>query len=345
MKVDLPKAPSKMPSIYKESVIIDLLYNTTDTPEHFKLARDSGLTVMQHSVTSLRADTPLAFKEMAEMRNIIDDNSEVLCFAGKAADIRQAKTDGKLAVLMGTQNPKFVQDEIHYLRAAHEIGLRVLMLTHNQRNYIGGGCAERDDGLTDFGKKVVRECNRIGMLIDVSHCGPRTTLDAIEYSELPIITTHSAPRSQFPSVRNKTDEEIVKLAEKGGVFGVLSWGGAIYRDPARRPTLSDVLDAYDYLIRLVGPEHVAIGTDTNENKFLSRREMWDAEFGPRGKSGHVIKHLAGWYNVETWYAEGTGSVTQLPDLAQGLLDRGHGEEAVKLVLGESTMRLLEQVIG
>lgn len=344
MTFNLPKPPTKMPEIYKSSIVADMLYNTTDRPENFRLARESGLTMMQHSVTSLRADVPLAFKEMAEMRNIIDQNSDQLVFAGKASDVRQAKIDGKLAVLMGVQNPKFVLDELHYVRAAYEIGLRVLMLTHNVQNYIGTGCGERDDGLTDFGKKVVRECNRLGMMIDVCHCGPKTTLDAIEYSDFPVISTHSAPRGVSNSPRNKDDEEIVKLAEKGGVFGVLSWSGALDRGRGQ-PTLEDVLDCYDYLIKLVGPEHVAIGTDTNENKFRELpRHVWETEFSRNGKQGSVVKHLE-WYELETWYADGLDSVTQLPDLAQGLLDRGYSDETVKLILGENVMKLFETVCG
>src|SRR5690606_26650978 len=99
------------------------------------------------------------------------------------------------------------------------------------------------------------------------------------YSDYPIVATHNAPRSLFPSFRNKSDEEIVKLAEKGGVQGILCWSPVLYRDPAQQPTLSDVMDAYDHVISLVGPEHVAIGTDSNENKFISRnRQLFEQEY-------------------------------------------------------------------
>lgn len=345
MALALPSPPTEMPGVYRSSIVIDLLYNTTDTAEHFRLARASGLTAMQHSVTSLRADVALAFKEMAEMRNIIDQNSDQLVWAGKAQHIRDAKATGKLAVLMGVQNPKFIQDEIHYVRAAYELGLRVLMLTHNVQNYIGTGCAEKDGGLTPFGRKVIAECNRLGMLIDVAHCGPRTTLDAIECSEQPVLCTHSNPRAIANVARNKDDQAIVNLAKKGGVIGIASWSPMVYQGKGGRPKLSDVLDCFDYAIRLVGPDYVAIGTDTNERKFNSLpRSVWEAEFGHKGKQADVIKHLD-WYALETWYAEGMESVTELPGLVQGLLERQHSENTVRKVLGENVMRVVETVCG
>jgi membrane dipeptidase len=334
-----------MPAAYRAAIVVDLLYNTTDTAAHFRLARESGLTAMQHSVTSLRADTALAFKEMAEMRNIIDDNADQLIWAGRAADIRRAKETGKLAVLMGVQNPKFVLDELHYIRAAYEIGLRVLMLTHNVQNYLGTGCAEPDHGLTPFGRRVIAECNRLGMLIDVAHCGPRTTLEAIECSEHPVLCTHSNPRAVAPNDRNKDDEAILALARKGGVIGIASFSPTAYSGRGGQPTIEDVLNCYDYAIKLVGPDHVALGSDTNERKFNGLpRAVWEAEFSRNGRQGSVVKHLD-WYELETWYAKGAESVTQLPDLAEGLLRRGHSEATVTKVLGGNALRVIETVCG
>jgi membrane dipeptidase len=219
------------------------------------------------------------------------------------------------------------------------------MLTHNVQNYIGTGCSEADGGLTPFGRQVVAECNRLGMLIDVAHCGPKTTLDAIECSEQPILCTHSNPCALAPVTRNKKDEAIVALAKKGGVIGIASWSPMVYQGKGGRPTLSDVLDAFDYVIRLVGPDHVAIGTDTNEGKFKSMpRAVWESEFGHKGRQSAVIKHLE-WYALETWYAEGLESVTQLAGLAQGLLDRQHSEETVAKVLGSNALRVIRTVCG
>lgn len=333
-----------VPSVYRSSVVVDLLYNMIDTAENVTQARRAGLTAMQHSVTSLYADLDQALVEFTEIRNFIDEHAKELVLALRGDDVRMAKTSGRLAVIMGWQNPKPLRDEIAYVRTFYELGLRVLMLTHNTQNYLGTGCTEPDNGLTLFGRKVVAECNRLGIMIDVAHCGPRTTLDAIECSEHPILCTHANPRGLVENVRNKSDMEIERLAAKGGVIGIASWAPLVHKGAGGRPNLDDVLDCFDYALKLVGPEHVAIGSDTNESKYRSMPEKFEAIYGHNGIQSDVVKHLP-WYNLETWYAEGLESVNQLPDLAHGLLDRGHDEQTVHKVLGANVLRVFDRVCG
>jgi membrane dipeptidase len=328
----LPEVRSNVPAVFKNSIVIDLLYNMLDTPENVRLARAAGLTAMQHSVLGMYSDRESAWREIAEFRNFCDSQSNTVTIVTKAQQIRDAKASGKLAMVMGIQNPLPMRDDMHILRTLYDLGLRCLMLTHNTQNYIGTGCGEPDNGLTGFGRKVVAECNRLGIVIDVAHSGPKTSIEAAELSDYPIMSTHANPRG------------IAKIARKGGVVGIAAWSPLCERGRGEQPTLEDVLDCFDYALKVVGPDHVALGSDTNENKFLANPELWNKIYSAQGIQRDVVKDLP-WYRLETQYAKGMDSVTHLPDLTEGLLKRGHSEAVVKKIIGENALRVFEKVLG
>ncbi|MBI4218895.1 MAG: membrane dipeptidase, partial [Chloroflexi bacterium] len=175
-------------------------------------------------------------------------------------DVRQAKREGRTGVIFGWQNATAIAGDIDRLRLFHRLGVRVIQLTYNERNLLGNGCYERrDDGLSRFGLSVIREMNRLGILIDLSHCGDRTTLEAIEASESPVAITHANARSQFEHPRNKTDETIKRLAGKGGVIGANAF--PMFFPDGFDSTLETYLEAIEYIVQLAGADHVGIGTD------------------------------------------------------------------------------------
>lgn len=176
-----------------------------------------------------------ALWEIAEYQGAFLRHSDVLTPAFNAADIRRAKQENKCAVVMGFQNAVALgyfplstykdpaDRHISTLPQFYNLGVRWIQLTHNERNYLGNGSTERrDDGLSDFGVAVVEEMNRLGILVDLAHCGPRTTADGIDFSKKPAIFTHTACQSVFPHPRNKTDDLIRKLAERGGVICIMT---------------------------------------------------------------------------------------------------------------------------
>lgn len=340
----LPEVRANVPAVFKNSIVIDLLYNMLDTPENVALARAAGLTAMQHSVLGMYSDRESAWREIAEFRNFCDRQSDAVTIVTKAQQIRDAKSSGKLAMVMGIQNPRPMHDDIEILRTLYDLGLRCLMLTHNTQNYIGTGCNEPDNGLTAFGRKVVAEANRLGIVIDVAHSGPKTTIQAAELSDYPIMSTHANPRGIADVARNKTDKEFEAIARKGGVVGIAAWSPLCERGRGEQPTIEDVLDCFDYALKVVGPDHVAVGSDTNENKFLANPSLWNKIYSAQGIQRDVVKDLP-WYRLETQYAKGMDSVTHLPDLAEGLLKRGHSEAMVKKIIGENALRVFEKVLG
>lgn len=261
------------------------------------------------------------------------------------ADIRRAETEGRTGVILNMQDCRPIHEELAYLRTFRDLGVRAMQLTHNYQGIIGTGCLGRDSGLTQFGAKVVRAMNRLGIAIDLSHCGPQTTLDAIACSEVPVFCSHSNPRAICDSPRNKTDDVIERLAERGGMIGIASYGPIVYRGSNQRPTLEDVLDCVEHVLRLVGPDHVAMGTDTCDGRYTTEA-AWEAAWGrTNGNYPEMLEGLGSWYTWQTWYAEGLESTTKLPAVAAGLLRRGHSTETVRKVMGETALSFFERVWG
>ncbi len=170
---------------------------------------------------------------------------------------RQAKEENKLGVIMNFQNTEQIKGSLDNLELFYNLGVRIIQLTYNLRNLVGNGCTERtDDGLSWFGLKVVDRMNELGMLIDLSHCGDKTSMDAIEYSKQPCAFTHSFPRALHDHPRGKTDELLKALAEKGGYIGVTA---VPWMFPKR--TVNDFVKYIEYLVNLIGIDHIGVGTD------------------------------------------------------------------------------------
>ncbi len=165
-------------------------------------------------------ELPRDHKNLGWWRRAFAENQDLILPVRATADILVAKAAGKTGIVLGFQNTCAVEDDLDLLAVFHELGVRVMQMAYMDANYAGQGCLERlDAGLTNFGLEMVAEMNRLGILIDLSHVGPRTTLDTIEASAKPVAFTHANPKSLCAHPRNKSDEAIKALARKGGVIG------------------------------------------------------------------------------------------------------------------------------
>lgn len=248
-----------------------------------------------------------------------------------AADIRAAKRDGQFGVILGLQSPSCIEQDRSRIRLLHKLGLRVLQLTYMERNYLGDGCLEPENrGLSHFGIQVVRECNRLGMLIDCSHVGIQTTIDAAMQSQDPIVISHTAVRSITENPRCVTDEQMKAVASRGGVVGMTAFAPLVRYD--RRPTLEDFLDHFDYSIELLGEDHVGLATDMFDGKSrINWATPWYYPEVTRGASHGALG------------VEGFASKADLANLVAGMLRRGYSRQSIKKILGENWMRVLETV--
>jgi membrane dipeptidase len=283
------------------------------------------------------------------------EKTERAIITNKASDIEKAKQEKKLAMVIGLQhlpfNISYYPDSLAYLHTLQTIGVRILQLTYQRRNLVGDGCGERTDcGLSRFGIQVIEEMNKIGLLIDLSHSGPKTTMEAIETSKDPVVFSHSNCRNLCDHVRNKEDELIKALAENGGVQGIGMF--PVLLNLKKLPTIDDLLDHVEHVIKLVGIDHVGIGLDFSVPQWPPypdtdlQRRMWEASREGAQKN---------WPELEAPYptfvpGRGTYRIEELDSpskwkasISKGLDSRGYSISEIKKVLGENFMRVFREV--
>jgi membrane dipeptidase len=309
-------------------------------PDSFKESdyqrfKDSGINVFHIAVGTGGPEAHVSTLQfIAGWNSFLANHDQWLMRVDSVADLERVKKSGKVGVLLGVQNAE------HFRRPAdvdlfHSLGQRVSQLTYNTRNLIGNGATERrDEGISDFGASIIERMNQRGMVVDVSHCGDRTTLDAFELSKKPVLITHSNCRALVPGhPRCKTDEAIKKMATSGGVMGITSVRMFVKADEPT--TMEHCLDHFDHVRKLVGVEHLGVGSDIDldgyddmpaeENRRL--RASYKGSYGFRDKID----------------IEGIDHPKRMFDLTEGLLRRKYSDKDIEGVLGGNFKRVLAQI--
>ena len=260
----------------------------------------------------------------------------------QAADIHAAKRLGRTGIILSFQNTSPIENELDRFGLFLALGVRVMQLTYHETNLLGSGCFERNDaGLSNFGIDAVREMNRLGIVIGLSHVGPKTTLDAIECSEQPVAVTHANAREFCDHPRNKESAALKLLAEKGGVVGATSF--ATFLPKGHASTVQDFVDAIDDLVQRVGIDHVAFGTDSSHDQ---RWSSGITSVPSRARSSlHLCRRLDPVHRAELPNPRESKNPADLPNLAQALADRGYRAVEIGKLLGGNWLRLFEQVWG
>jgi membrane dipeptidase len=336
------KYSAKTLRVIERALVIDMLaplkidfspeaYAKRLTDEQAAAFVTSGINVFHHSIgTGGPQVVEETLQYLAAWQGFAGRNSHVFSLVDTAADLDRAKAERKVAVIMGVQNADHFRTAAD-VKSYYLLGQRCAQLTYNSQNLIGSGGTERvDGGITDFGAEIIKAMNDVGMLIDVSHCGDRTTLDAIELSPKPIAITHSNCRAILDHPRLKTDEAIRKLAAKGGVMGIT--GVRMFVLDREPTTLEHIVDHIDHVVKLVGIEHVGIGSDADLN-------------GYDDMPPDQLKMLKGLYKASYGFRdkldiEGFDHPQKIFDLTEALFRRGYSEQNIIAVLGGNFRRLL-----
>ena len=328
--------------LMRETLVIDMLapltlnldpkvFDKPFTESQKAQFRQSGITGFHNSYGfggfNAKED---AFAYLAAWQGFIGAQADLFTLVRAPSDLEAARAAGKAAVIMGAQNSDQFQKP-EDVAEFYRLGLRCSQLTYNSQNFIGSGSTDRvDGGVSDFGAAIIAAMNKSGMLIDTSHCGDRTTLDAIAISPKPIAITHSNCRSLAGHPRSKTDEAIRKLAAKGGVMGVTGVRNFVRdRDPT---TVAHMVDHIDHVVKITGIDHVGIGSDADLNGYDDMDPKQYAELKAAYKSSYAFR---GKLDID-----GFDHPLKFFDLTEELIRRGYSNDNIKLILGGNFRRLL-----
>lgn len=336
--------------LVQESTVIDMLSPLTldfdkqakwfADPESFTAAdlqpfRQSGINVFHPAVGLGGPDAyNRALQFFASWNGFVANSDESFMRIDSEADLKRVKASGKIGILLGLQNSEHFRrpDDVDFFRG---LGQRVSQLTYNSRNLIGNGSTERrDEGISDFGVAIIERMNKVGMAVDVSHCGDRTTLDAFEISKKPVLITHSNCRALVTGhPRLKTDEAIKAIGRTGSVIGIT--GVRMFVKGDEPTTVEHVLDHFDHVRKLIGPEHLGVGSDMD----LYGYDAMPAELNKRLRAGYKGSYAF----REKIDIEGLDHPKRIFDLTEGLIRRKYSDANIQGVLGGNFARVLAQI--
>jgi membrane dipeptidase len=322
---------------YDERIVIDGLNISGWDRALFEQARDAGLSCV-HVTCAVWENAAETFREIARWRALLEDNEDLVCAARTGDDVRRAAAEGKVAFVLGFQNASPVEDDLRLLAMYADLGVRIIQLSYNNQNLLATGCYEGEDGgVTAYGREVIAEMNRLGLLIDLSHVGERSTLEAIECSERPVAITHANPRWFNDIARNKSDAVLEALVARGGMLGLCTFpmllaGGQV--DSGRRAdcTLEQFCEMVARTVDQLGVDHVALATD-----FTLNREL---EFFRWLRSGRWTRDVFvdGLPTMPPWAA----SLDCFRTLHDGLAAQGLDDDAVGKIIGGNWLRMYSE---
>jgi membrane dipeptidase len=303
-----------------------------DAVDQLELYRTAGVDAVSINIGFDVTSALDTFKVTAAFRRGILARQDRFVLASTVADVREAKRSGRLAVSFDLEGTEPLDGELALLSAYHALGVRAVLIAYNQRNRAGGGCHDDPEvGLTAFGRALVAEMNALGIMVDATHCSPRTTFDLFELSSQPVVFTHSVPKGVREHDRNVTDDQMRACAATGGVVGINGVGIFLGENDASTGAL---VRAVDYAVGIVGPEHVGLGLDYvfDQEELNAYLEENRDTFPPGGGYADYFPHHF-------------ASPLQLPEVTQALLGLGYDEAAVRGILGGNFLRVAEQVWG
>jgi len=338
---------AKAIELVQRSIVIDMLspFKISSSPwltspDTFKQAdfqrfKDSSINVFHIAVGTGGSEAHMqTLRYVASWNSFIANHDQWLMRVDSADDLNRVKASGKVGVLIGVQNSEHFRTPAD-VDLFYSLGQRVSQLTYNTRNLIGNGATERrDDGISDFGAAIIERMNKLGMAVDVSHCGDRTTLDAFDISKQPVLITHSNCRALAPGhPRCKADDAIKKMGASGGVMGIT--GVRMFVKNDEPTTIEHCLDHFDHVKKLVGVEHLGVGSDVDLDGYDDMPEAENKRLRAGYKGSYGFR--------EKIDIEGLDHPKRMFDLTEGLIRRKYTDREIELVLGGNFKRALSQI--
>ncbi|MFY9674385.1 MAG: membrane dipeptidase [Terriglobales bacterium] len=335
-----------MNALYTKAIVIDSLcgpLNDMDTPpsaETLKAVRESGITAINFTISAPGFEDTIG--SLATVQELVDLHPETFMIVRRHSDIGRAKLDQKIGIMLGFQYTAFLEENVERIGMFRQLGVRIMQLTYNNRSIFGDGCLEPGNaGLSKAGLAAVKKMNEIGVAVDLSHSGYRTTSDGIAQSSKPVLITHSGCAAVYAHPRNKPDEILKSLADRGGYFGVYLMPYVVASPTV--PTREHVLDHVVHAINVCGADHVGIGSDGAIQKTVltvEQKAAFDKDIARRKQLGIG--------------APGEDRYPYVPDLngpdhmeiiAAELAKRGQPAAVIEKVLGANFSRVIGEIWG
>jgi membrane dipeptidase len=329
--------------LHRDAIVIDATCPLITYRQHLHLYRKGGCTAVAPTVggsggTGAAAAT---LGELGRWHKLVRERDDLL-LVRRAADVEQAKREDRLGLILHFQGTEPIERDLDLVDAYKSLGVGIIQLTYNVKNRVGDGCEERTDaGLSRFGLQLIERMNRAGVIVDCSHTGYRTTLDAIHASSAPVVFSHANAFAVHPSPRNIKDDQAKAIAATGGLIGIVGFPAFVAATP--RPTLDQMLDHAAYYADLIGIDHIGIGIDY----FTGQHRIVDDDQARR--TYDALRASGQWSDAYPpppyHYPAGIETPDKFANLTAALLKRGFSEADTRKILGENWMRVYRAVWG
>lgn len=321
-------------NLHGDMIVFDGLNVSNWSRAVFQDLRKGGVTGA-NCTCSIWENFQGTMQNIAEWKTRFRDHSDLLLQVYTAEDIHRAKREGRTGIVLGFQNVSAFEDQLGYVQLFKELGVGIVQLTYNTQNQVGSGCYETTDtGLSDFGREIVSEMNRVGIMCDLSHVGATTSRDTILASTKPVCYSHCLPSGLKAHPRNKPDQDLRFMADRGGFIGVTMFPP--FLEKGVNATVDDYVEAIDYVIDIAGEDSVGIGTDFTQDHGAAFFQ-W-------------ITHDKGNARVLTEFGEivnpkGMRTIGEFPNLTAAMERARWPERKIRKVMGENWVRILGEVWG
>ena len=309
---------------------IDNLQYCNWSRDIFKINREAELDAI-HVTIVYHEDYDELLIEIDKWKKLFKDNSDLIFLGRNYKDIEKAKLEKKTTVFFGFQNCSPIEDDINLIEKVHNLGCRFMQLTYNNQSLLATGCYEKiDSGVTNFGKEAIKEMNRVGVVIDMSHSGEKSTFDAIEFSEKPIAITHANPSFWHAALRNKSNKLLKTLSDSGGILGLSLYPHHLKDNT--NCTLESFCEMVAQTAEIMNLKNIGIGSDLCLNQPDSVVEwMRNGTWTKKKNYGEGSKNKPGFPKQPEWFKDARGFF----NLEVGLKKVGFSEFEIKGILGDN----------
>ena len=321
----------------RSTIRIDALQYCNWSDKIFRQMREGGLDAV-HVTICYHENFRETVANIEAWNRRFERHRDLIMPGRVAADVHEAHRSNRTAIFFGFQNCSPIEDDIGLVEICHALGARFMQLSYNNQSLLATGCYESEDpGITRMGRGVIKEMNRVGLVVDMSHSAERSTIEAIEISERPIVVSHANPSAWHPARRNKSDRLLAALAESGGMLGLSLYPHHLLG--GTECTLSGFCEMVARLVEQIGIAHVGIGSDLCQDQSDSVVEwMRTGRWTKQVDFGEGSKDNAGFPRQPSWFRDNR----DFPNLEQGLAVVGFTDDEVAAIVGRNWLEFFDR---